>query len=91
MPSSQLHAVLWSTSPQGGLEGCDFSPSSSDFDRFPKAKQVEFFRLHLRPGDMLYLPEGWFHEVSSLSMSFSINFWVNAVRGENYDESPLIS
>ncbi|MBV7496930.1 cupin-like domain-containing protein [Pseudomonas sp. PDM24] len=74
----------WSTSPQGGLEGCDFNPSSPDFDRFPKARQVKFFHLQLRPGDMLYLPEGWYHEVSSLSLSLSINFWVNAVRSETY-------
>lgn len=72
----------WSTTPQGGLEGCDFSPSSPDFDRFPEARQVKFFNLQLRPGDMLYLPEGWYHEVRSLSLSLSVNFWVDAVRSE---------
>ncbi|MGC7837682.1 cupin-like domain-containing protein [Pseudomonas wayambapalatensis] len=70
----------WATSPLGGLEGCDFDPDNPDFEGFPAARDVEFLHVHLGPGDLLFLPEGWFHQVTSLSTSLSINFWVNSHR-----------
>lgn len=70
----------WATSPHGGLEGCNFDPANPDFEAYPAARLVNFLRVHLGPGDLLFLPEGWFHQVESLSVSLSINFWVNSVR-----------
>ena len=71
----------WSTAPQGGLDGCDFNPDAPDYDRFPKARDVTFMRVTLEAGDLLFLPEGWFHQVESVSTSLSVNFWVNSGRG----------
>ncbi|VVN21583.1 hypothetical protein PS645_04346 [Pseudomonas fluorescens] len=71
----------WSTAPQGGLDGCDFNPDAPDYQRFPLAAQVPFLRVTLEAGDLLFLPEGWFHQVESISTSLSVNFWVNSGRG----------
>ncbi|WP_460122248.1 cupin-like domain-containing protein [Pseudomonas sp. S2_C03] len=71
----------WSTAPQGGLDGCDFNPDAPDYKRFPKAAAVTFMRVTLEAGDLLFLPEGWFHQVESVSTSLSVNFWVNSGRG----------
>ena len=71
----------WSTAPQGGLDGCDFNPDAPDYGRFPKARDVTFMRVTLEAGDLLFLPEGWFHQVESVSTSLSVNFWVNSGRG----------
>jgi len=71
----------WSTAPQGGLDGCDFNPDAPDYQRFPKAAAVTFMRVTLEAGDLLFLPEGWFHQVESVSTSLSVNFWVNSGRG----------
>lgn len=71
----------WSTSPKGGLDGCDFNPDAPDYQRFPEARQVPFLRIELQAGDLLFLPEGWFHQVESVSTSLSVNFWVNSGRG----------
>ncbi len=79
-PHHRIALGSWSTSPNGGLEGCDFDPSNPNFEEFPAAKHVSFFAVHLKPGDLLFLPEGWFHQVRSLTSSLSINFWVNSVR-----------
>ena len=79
-PHHRIALGSWSTSPHGGLEGCDFDPSNPNFEEFPAAKHVSFFAVHLKPGDLLFLPEGWFHQVRSLTSSLSINFWVNSVR-----------
>ncbi|MCY1369463.1 Cupin-like domain protein [compost metagenome] len=79
-PHHRIALGSLSTSPNGGLEGCDFDPSNPNFEEFPTAKHVSFFAVHLKPGDLLFLPEGWFHQVRSLTSSLSINFWVNSVR-----------
>lgn len=71
----------WSTAPKGGLDGCDFNPDAPDFQRFPLARDVTFLRITLQAGDLLFLPEGWFHQVESVSTSLSVNFWVNSGRG----------
>ncbi|MFJ4114518.1 cupin-like domain-containing protein [Pseudomonas sp. NPDC089758] len=71
----------WSTSPKGGLDGCDFNPDAPDYQRFPEARGVTFLRVLLQAGDLLFLPEGWFHQVESVSTSLSVNFWVNSGRG----------
>ncbi|WP_458129625.1 cupin-like domain-containing protein [Pseudomonas sp. Z2-11] len=71
----------WSTAPQGGLDGCDFNPDAPDYERFPHARDVTFMRVTLEAGDLLFLPEGWFHQVESVATSLSVNFWVNSGRG----------
>lgn len=71
----------WSTSPKGGLDGCDFNPDAPDYQRFPAAREVPFLRVVLQAGDLLFLPEGWFHQVESVSTSLSVNFWVDSGRG----------
>ncbi|MDG9930334.1 MULTISPECIES: cupin-like domain-containing protein [unclassified Pseudomonas] len=71
----------WSTSPEGGLEGCEVNPDAPDYERFPGAQEVVFLRIELEAGDLLFLPDGWFHQVESVSTSLSVNFWVNSGRG----------
>ncbi len=71
----------WSTSPEGGLEGCEVNPDAPDYERFPGAREVVFLRIVLEAGDLLFLPDGWFHQVESVSTSLSVNFWVNSGRG----------
>ncbi|MCQ9427304.1 cupin-like domain-containing protein [Pseudomonas sp. LJDD11] len=71
----------WSTSEGGGLEGCEVNPNQPDFDKYPAAREVIFHRIVLEAGDLLFLPEGWFHQVESVSTSLSVNFWVNSGRG----------
>uniref|UniRef100_A0A182YA24 JmjC domain-containing protein n=1 Tax=Anopheles stephensi TaxID=30069 RepID=A0A182YA24_ANOST len=46
-----------------------------DFERFPLAREVSFYRLTLHRGEVLYIPPKWWHYVESLSPSFSVSFW----------------
>jgi putative sterol carrier protein len=80
-PHHRAALGTWSTSPKGGLDGCDFNPDAPDYQRFPAARAVPFLRVVLQAGDLLFLPEGWFHQVESVSTSLSVNFWVNSGRG----------
>jgi hypothetical protein len=41
----------------------------------PHGDEFGFYEAVLEPGDLLYIPPGWFHEATSLSRSVSVNGW----------------
>ncbi|KAI9101767.1 hypothetical protein DFS34DRAFT_647554 [Phlyctochytrium arcticum] len=46
-----------------------------DEQKFPLFASAPFLECMLEPGDLLYIPKGWWHYVRSLSVSFSVSFW----------------
>lgn len=46
-----------------------------DHDRFPLFKNAKPIEIVLGPGDLLYLPSRWWHEVHSLDACISVNYW----------------
>ncbi|MBI3784750.1 MAG: cupin-like domain-containing protein [Deltaproteobacteria bacterium] len=52
-----------------------FDPETPDYDRFPLSRHVEPIEVILEPGDAIYLPSRWWHQVRSLDISVSFNFW----------------
>lgn len=68
------------------LFGSPFNPEAPDFDKFPLARQASMVECIVHPGDMLYVPAGWYHQVRALTFSLSSNRWARAVplalRGE---------
>jgi hypothetical protein len=61
------------------LFGSPFDPEAPDFDAFPLARQAAIVEVEVHPGDMLYVPAGWYHQVRALSFSLSSNRWARAV------------
>ena len=61
------------------LFGSPFDPEAPDFDRFPLARHATTIECIVAPGDMLYVPAGWYHQVRSLTFSLSSNRWARAV------------
>lgn len=60
---------------KGGAH-CRFDPFDPDFDRFPEASQVLFWRGTLEAGESLYIPAGWLHQVMVASpWSVNVNFF----------------
>jgi len=57
------------------LFGSPFDPEAPDFERFPLARQAAMLEVIVQPGDMLYIPAGWYHQVRALSFSLSSNRW----------------
>lgn len=52
---------------------------TADLQRFPKLANAlpELRDIFLEPGQMLYLPLGWWHQVDSLDdLNININFWI---------------
>jgi hypothetical protein len=61
------------------LFGSPFDPEAPDFDLFPLARQATMIEVIVHPGDMLYVPAGWYHQVRALTFSLSSNRWARAV------------
>ncbi len=46
-----------------------------DYDRFPLFREARPLSGVLEPGDMLWLPPNWWHQMKALEVSISLNFW----------------
>lgn len=53
--------------------------------RWPGLAQAPVQDCLLRPGQMLYIPPGWWHYVRALTTSFSCSFWWGPDADEGYD------
>jgi hypothetical protein len=61
------------------LFGSPVDPEAPDVERFPLARQASFIECIVHPGDLLYVPAGWYHQVRALSFSLSSNRWARGV------------
>jgi hypothetical protein len=61
------------------LFGSPFDPEAPDFDAYPLARQAAIVEVVVEPGDMLYVPAGWYHQVRALTFSLSSNRWARGV------------
>lgn len=61
------------------LFGSPFDPDAPDFEKFPLARQATIIECIVNPGDLLYVPAGWYHQVRSLTFSLSANRWSRAM------------
>ena len=41
----------------------------------PKVKKATLYAATMEPGDMLFIPKGWWHDIRSLTPSISLNHW----------------
>ena len=46
-----------------------------DYRRFPRLRGATGYEVVLAPGEMLFIPAGWWHQVWSLDEAISINYW----------------
>ena len=71
-------AFLYPREANAILFGSPFDPEAPDYDRFPLARQAALVEVIVAPGEMLYVPAGWYHQVRSLTFSLSCNRWARA-------------
>ncbi|XYJ09995.1 cupin-like domain-containing protein [Telluria sp. B2] len=72
-------AFLYTREANALLFGSPFDPEAPDYERFPLARQAALIECIVEPGDMLYVPAGWYHQVRALSFSLSSNRWSRAM------------
>eukprot|EP00164_Ancoracysta_twista_P003582 GFYU01004787.1.p1 GENE.GFYU01004787.1~~GFYU01004787.1.p1 ORF type:complete len:556 (-),score=72.85 GFYU01004787.1:243-1910(-) len=46
-----------------------------DFERFPYLKEAHGMEVIVKPGDVLYIPPYWWHQVESMDETISVTFW----------------
>jgi hypothetical protein len=61
------------------LFGSPVDPEAPDFEKFPLARQALMIEVIVNPGDLLYVPAGWYHQVRALTFSLSSNRWARAL------------
>jgi len=52
-----------------------FDPEQPDYERFPLSRCAKPLEVVLEPGDAMYLPSRWWHQVRALDVSVSYTFW----------------
>lgn len=82
-------AFLYPREANAILFGSPFDPEAPDFDRFPLARQATLIECTVQPGDLLYVPAGWYHQVRALTFSLSANRWARAVPLALHGEAAL--
>jgi hypothetical protein len=50
-------------------------PAEPDHTRFPRYRDARPLTVTLAPGDLLYLPRLWWHQMQSLDFSISVSHW----------------
>ena len=74
-PSEKKHVYV-NDLYDSGTECCDVNASSPDLQQHPLFAQVkQIYSVTLHPGDVLYIPKYWYHEVQPISISISINYF----------------
>jgi hypothetical protein len=71
--------LLYAREASSLLFGSPFDPESPDYAHYPLARQANLIELIVEPGDMLYVPAGWYHQVRALTFSLSSNRWARAM------------
>lgn len=72
------------------LFGSPFNPEAPDFDKFPLARQASMIECIVHPGELLYVPAGWYHQVRALTFSLSSNRWARALPFALHGDSSLL-
>ena len=70
---------LYTSEANAILFGSPFNPEAPDFEKFPLARQASMIECIVAPGELLYVPAGWYHQVRSLTFSLSANRWARAL------------
>lgn len=61
---------------KGGVTHCRFDPNDPDYERFPRARRASGWECTLEPGEALYIPVGWYHQVTVVSpWAVNVNFF----------------
>jgi ribosomal protein L16 Arg81 hydroxylase len=60
---------------------CDVDPARPDLRQFPAYRDANALEVVLQPGEALFLPMGWWHQVLALDVSVMLTLDSFAVPG----------
>lgn len=59
--------------PEGSYSSVDVD--KVDMIKYPGLRNVEFYKAKLFPGDCIYIPYKWMHQVNSIGRNIAVNVW----------------
>jgi hypothetical protein len=66
----------------------DLEDTGIDAARYPRLAALRYYDVVLEPGDILFMPLGWWHQVKSLDFSVTITFTNFLWRNDGYATYP---
>lgn len=57
------------------MQKSHIDPENPDLAKYPKFAKATVYETVLKPGDVLFIPNLWWHSLRSTSASISTNFW----------------
>ena len=78
IPATQMDLVY---NDNGVYTPVDFR--NPNYEKFPKFREADVIELELAPGEALFVPAGWWHEVLALDMSITVSL-MNFIFPNNY-------
>lgn len=72
-------AFLYVREANSVLFGSPVDAEAPDFERYPLARGAAIVECIVGPGELLYVPAGWYHQVRALDFSLSVNRWARGV------------
>jgi hypothetical protein len=70
------------------FQGSSFNPDAPDFEAYPDARKATFLRTTIHAADVLFIPAGWFHQVTNAVLTFAVNFYVGYRHPVVLDDQP---
>jgi hypothetical protein len=67
----------------------DLEDPAIDLTRYPRLAEVRIYDVTLNPGEILFVPIGWWHQVKALDFSVTITYTNFLWRNEGYSGYPL--
>nr|XP_018668578.1 uncharacterized protein LOC108949712 [Ciona intestinalis]XP_026691272.1 uncharacterized protein LOC108949712 [Ciona intestinalis] len=62
------------------------NPEDIDIEKYPLIKNIQFYNVTTEPGDVLYVPEYWWHHVRSYGQpNIGFNIWMEVFNVPNLD------
>ncbi|MFG6107720.1 cupin-like domain-containing protein [Leptothoe sp. EHU-05/26/07-4] len=83
-PDESQWLYIWEV--HSTLNSSKFNFLAPDYRRFPLARNAHFISVTMQPGDILYIPCGWFHQVVNNHPSSSVSIF-----GQRLGAAALIS
>lgn len=81
------HWLVFPPSDAGNLYQGKVDLLHPDLDAFPKLRDAQLYEATVSPGEVIFIPSGWYHQVVSLDPSISFGF--NFVNQTNFLEHIL--
>ncbi len=67
----------------------DLDDPGIDLARHPRLTELRLYDVQLEPGEILFVPFGWWHQVKSLDFSVTITFTNFRWRNDSYADYPV--